>query len=117
MATIEPEPPFSKSKAMELPRSVVIGHDAIQQVGEVVAKLKLGRRALVVADPTTMKVAGETVVQRLQSEKLKVSEYLIPDSTLAAVRRAVPLGRSRGTSLDLSAVCGEIGCNADCRLV
>src|SRR2546428_11759426 len=88
MATIEPEPPFSKSKAMELPRSVVIGHDAIQQVGEVVAKLKLGRRALVVADPTTMKVAGETVVQRLQSEKLKVSEYLIPDSTLAAGRGA-----------------------------
>ena len=58
MATIEPEPPFTKSKAMELPRSVVIGHDAILQVGEVCAKLKLGRRALVVADPTTMKVAG-----------------------------------------------------------
>src|SRR2546428_6076899 len=94
MATIEPEPPFSKSKAMELPRSVVIGHDAIQQVGEVVAKLKLGRRALVVADPTTMKVAGETVVQRLQSEKLKVSEYLIPDSTLAAVREAEELVRA-----------------------
>src|SRR3972149_440943 len=33
MATIEPEPPFSKSKSMELPRTVVIGHDAIQQVG------------------------------------------------------------------------------------
>src|SRR6266581_4038792 len=78
MATIEPEPPFSKSKAMELPRSVVIGHDAIQQVGEVVAKLKLGRRALVVADPT----------------KLKVSEYLIPDSTLAAVREAEELVRA-----------------------
>jgi len=94
MATIEPEPPFSKSKAMELPRSVVIGHDAITQVGEVSAKLKLGRRALVVADPTTMKIAGETVVQKLQEQKIKVSEYLIPDSTMAAVREAEDILRN-----------------------
>ena len=57
MATIEPEPPFSKSKAMELPRSVVIGHDAILQVGEIGAKLKLGRRALIVAESLDAYVA------------------------------------------------------------
>ena len=88
MATIEPEPPFSKSKAMELPRSVVIGHDAIAQVGEVCTHLKLGRRALVVADPTTLKVAGETVIQDLQGRKIKVDEYVISDSNMAAVREA-----------------------------
>jgi len=112
MATIEPEPPFSKSKAMELPRSVVIGHDAIHQVGEVCAKLKLGRRALVVADPTTMKIAGETVVQELQTHKIKVEEYLIPDSTMAAVRAAeeairkadldFALGVGGGKSIDVA---------------
>jgi len=112
MATIEPEPPFSKSKAMELPRTVVIGHDAIAQVGEVVAKLKIGRRALVVADPTTMKVAGEAVIQRLQEQKVKVSEYLIPDSTMAAVREAegilrdsdleIALGVGGGKSIDVA---------------
>ncbi|HEV8595174.1 MAG TPA: NAD(P)-dependent glycerol-1-phosphate dehydrogenase [Thermoplasmata archaeon] len=93
MATIEPEAPFSKSKAMELPRSVVIGHDAITQVGEVCAKLKIGRRALVVADPTTIKVAGETVVQELQNHKIKVQEYIIPDSTMEAVRAAEAIVR------------------------
>ena len=100
MATIEPEPPFSKSKAMELPRTVVIGHDAILQVGEVCAKLKLGRRALIVADPTTMKVAGETAAQELQERKIKVQEYLIPDSTVAAVREAE--GVLRGGDLDFA---------------
>lgn len=112
MATIEPEAPFSKSKAMELPRNVVIGHDALAQVGDVCAKLKLGRRALVVADPTTMKVAGETVVQELQEWKVKVTEYLIPDSTLAAVREAeeilrhaegdFALGVGGGKSIDIA---------------
>ena len=43
MATIEPEPPFSKSKSMELPRSVVIGQDtygdvAATQVMDIVKK-------------------------------------------------------------------------------
>src|SRR2546422_8599633 len=68
---------FSKSKSMELPRSIVIGHDAIQQVGEVCANLKIGRRALVVADATTMKIAGETALRTLQEHKIKTEEYLI----------------------------------------
>ncbi len=112
MATIEPEPAFTKSKAMELPRSVVIGHDALAQIGEMTAKLKLGRRALVVADPTTMKVAGETVVQRLVDQRIKVEEYIIPDSTMAAVRAAeaqirksdldFALGVGGGKSIDVA---------------
>ena len=56
---------------MELPRSVVIGHDAIKQVGEVCANLKMGRRALLVADPTTMKIAGEAAVRSLQDRKIR----------------------------------------------
>lgn len=77
---------FSKSKSMELPRSVVIGHDAIREVGEVCARLRLGRRALVVADPTTMKIAGETVVERLQASKFRTEEHLIADATFEEVK-------------------------------
>ena len=112
MATIEPEPPFSKSKSMELPRTVVIGHEAIQQVGEVCVRLKIGRRALVVADPVTMKVAGDTVVQQLGEYKIKAQEYLIPDSSMAAVREAeaalrkgdldFALGVGGGRSIDVA---------------
>ncbi|MEK6838153.1 MAG: NAD(P)-dependent glycerol-1-phosphate dehydrogenase, partial [Candidatus Thermoplasmatota archaeon] len=69
---------------MELPRSVTVGHDAIKQVGDVCVNLKLGRRALVVADPTTMKIAGESVVQQLQARKIHVVEFLIPDANWEA---------------------------------
>jgi len=72
---------FSKTKAMELPRNVVVGHDAIHQVGEVCASLKLGRRALMVADETTMKIAGAAAVKDLGTRKIKTSEFLIPDAT------------------------------------
>ena len=37
---------FSKTKAMELPRNVVVGHDAVHQVGEVCQSLKLGKRVV-----------------------------------------------------------------------
>ena len=76
---------------MELPRSVVVGHDALLQVGEVCAGLKIGRRALVVADPTTMKVAGETVVRQLQERKIRTEEFLIADANWEAVAGAKDL--------------------------
>jgi len=73
---------------MELPRSVVVGHDALLQSGEVCRRLKLGKKALIVADPTTMKIAGETVATSLGLGKIKVGEYLIPDATIEAVKAA-----------------------------
>src|SRR3989449_103958 len=59
---------FSKTKAMELPRNVVVGHDALHAVGEVCQSLKLGKRALIVADETTMKIAGMTVERELAAQ-------------------------------------------------
>ncbi|TLZ69851.1 MAG: NAD(P)-dependent glycerol-1-phosphate dehydrogenase [Methanobacteriota archaeon] len=80
---------------MELPRSVVIGHDAIKQVGDVCANLKIGRRALVVADETTMKIAGDTAVQELQERKIRTDTYLIPDANWEAVCAAKDLLTSK----------------------
>ena len=94
MATIDVEP-FSKSKSMELPRSVVLGHDAILEVGDVCMRLKLGRRALLVADATTKKVAGDVVAERLLEKRLHVEEYLIPDSTMEAVQEARSVIRTK----------------------
>lgn len=85
MSTFDVES-FSKSKSMELPRSVVVGHDAVLQVGEVAHTLKLGKRALLVADATTMKIAGETAAAQLAARKIKVDEYLIEDATWQEVR-------------------------------
>src|SRR3989442_11206912 len=78
---------FSKTKAMELPRNVVVGHDALHAVGEVCQSLKLGKRALIVADETTMKIAGMTVEKELAARKIRneyYSSYAAALSELAA---------------------------------
>ena len=103
---------FSKSKAMELPRNVVVGHDAIHQVGEVCASLKLGRKALLVADTTTMKIAGNTAVKSLADRKIRATEFLIPDATWEEVKEAeasirkgeldFALGVGGGRSIDVA---------------
>lgn len=76
---------------MELPRSIVVGHDAIKQVGEVCANLKLGKRALLVADRTTMKIAGESAAEQLKERKVRVVVHLISDATWDAVTEAKDL--------------------------
>ena len=97
---------------MELPRSIVIGHDAIHQVGEVCANLKIGRRALVVADATTMKIAGEIALQTLHDHKIRTEEYLIQGADWDAVMAAkdiltskdvdYALGVGGGRSIDVA---------------
>jgi glycerol-1-phosphate dehydrogenase [NAD(P)+] len=97
---------------MELPRTIVIGHDAIHQVGEVCANLKIGRHALVVADATTMKIAGEIALHSLQDHKIRTEEYLIQGADWDAVMAAkdiltskdvdYALGVGGGRSIDVA---------------
>src|SRR2546422_8943216 len=77
---------FNKSKAMELPRNIVIGHEALHAVGEVCQSLKLGKKALIVADENTLKIAGKTVEKELTARKIRTSVFLIPDATWEEVR-------------------------------
>src|SRR2546423_14848284 len=77
---------FNKSKAMELPRNIVIGHDALLAVGEVCQALKLGKKDLIVADENTIKIAGTTVENDLTGRNIRHTEHLIPDATWEEVR-------------------------------
>ncbi len=57
---------FNKFKSMELPRLVVVGSNALDDVGETCKKLKLSGRGLVICDTTTRKVAGDRVIEILE---------------------------------------------------
>lgn len=81
-----PNGEFSKWRAMELPRSVVIGHGALRELGNVCIRLKLGRRALIVEDGTTRKIAGEIVAEILRAKGVKVEHHVIADATLEEVQ-------------------------------
>src|SRR5437870_12403731 len=66
---------LNKSKAMELPRNIVIGHDALLAVGEACQALKLGKNALSAAAENTIKLAGKTLEKDLTGRKIRHSDY------------------------------------------
>lgn len=55
------EKPFDKSRWMQLPRDVVIGHDVLAQIPSVCEDLKLGSSALIISGKSTMDIAGDRV--------------------------------------------------------
>ena len=57
---------FSKSKVMELPRNVVMGHDALPEVPAICKGLGLPGAGLVVSDEITKEIAGNEVMGHLQ---------------------------------------------------
>jgi len=72
---------FDKSKWMQLPRDVVIGHDVIGQVPSVCEDLKLGSSALLISGKGTMGLAGERVRQALGNDcevKVLIAEEISP---------------------------------------
>ena len=62
-------PVLDKSKWMQLPRDVVIGHDVIEQIPKVCEDLGLSGPVLVISGAgRTMKVAGERVLSLLEDQ-------------------------------------------------
>ncbi len=75
------------TKWMQLPRYVVIGHDAINSVDKVCKDLGLEGEAIVVTGPTTRKIAGETVADIISSEGHGTSIIEILSASMQEVER------------------------------
>ena len=82
---------FDKSKWMQLPRDVVIGHDVLPQIPAVCADLKLGPRVLLVSGMRTADVAGQRVREILQ-DQYEVTSFTAPAITMAVIREAERVG-------------------------
>ncbi|MFQ6013016.1 MAG: NAD(P)-dependent glycerol-1-phosphate dehydrogenase [Thermoplasmata archaeon] len=77
----DPAQGFNKSRSMELPRNVVIGHRAVEEAGRVCRRLQLQGPALLVEDPITRKVAGNRVGLALQEEGFAAEHHIIEDAS------------------------------------
>jgi glycerol-1-phosphate dehydrogenase [NAD(P)+] len=75
--------PFDKSRWMQLPRDVVIGHDVLTQIPAVCQDLRLGTSALIISGKSTMDLAGERVRGYLDDQ------YTITMFTAATIDPAV----------------------------
>ncbi len=78
---------FDKSKWMQLPRDVVIGHDVLGQLPAVCEDLKLGASALLVSGKSTMKLAGSRVKQILDKD-YEVATFLAEEINVAIIKDA-----------------------------
>jgi len=77
---------FDKSKWMQLPRDVVIGHDVLGQLPAVCEDLKLGHSALLVSGRGTMRLAG-TTVKKILSEGFRVKTFIAEEITAPVIKK------------------------------
>jgi len=78
---------FDKSKWMQLPRDVVIGHDVLGQLPAVCEDLKLGSSALLISGKGTMKLAGSHV-RKVLSGTYMVKPFLAEEITAPLIKKA-----------------------------
>jgi glycerol-1-phosphate dehydrogenase [NAD(P)+] len=75
-----------RTKLMHLPRSVLVGADAIERSCDVLEDLKIDGKALIVADKNTYKVAGERLLD-VVGENFSSTSLIISDATGEEVNR------------------------------
>lgn len=76
---------FTKSKTTELPRIIMVGHEVINEVGNVCKKLHLESPALIVSDENTKKIAGDKVEQIVSDLGLDVHQTCIADANQESI--------------------------------
>ncbi len=102
---------MKEPKCMELPREVWMGPRVLEKVADVCQRLHLGKRALVVADPNTHEVAGESVCRSLKKAGIDTEHVTVERADMKmveSVRELVKdkvdflLGVGGGTSIDVA---------------
>ncbi len=78
---------FDKSKWMQLPRDVVIGHDVFGQIPSVCEDLKLGTSALLISGKGTMGVAGSTI-RNIMRPSYTVKPFLANEISIPVIKKA-----------------------------
>jgi glycerol-1-phosphate dehydrogenase [NAD(P)+] len=102
---------FEKSKWMQLPRDVVIGHDVIAQIPAVCDDLHLGQTVLIVSGSQTRNVAGDQVRDLLSCDRTvrmfkadAISPEIIKDTEKAATGADFLIGVGGGRVIDTAKI-------------
>jgi glycerol-1-phosphate dehydrogenase [NAD(P)+] len=77
---------FEKSTWIKLPRSVVVGHDVLADLGDVIGDLSVAGRPLVVTSPTPNRLVGDRVRDQLGNDPATVT---VENAGFDAVERVV----------------------------
>ena len=112
---------FTKAKAMEFPRRIVAGHDALEAVPIMCREFQLDGPALVVTGPSTVVVAGKLVADMLKDAGYSVDLIEVGAATMEAVAEVKErvhevdaeflLGVGGGSKIDIAKLAAfEVNC-------
>jgi glycerol-1-phosphate dehydrogenase [NAD(P)+] len=117
------KPEFDKSRWMQMPRDVLIGHGVLDQLPKVCDDLYLGKSALIISGEHTMKTAGEHACEILSKERdvsVFTAKSISPDVIEEAERAATGnkadfiLGIGGGKIIDLAKI---VSYNLECEFI
>jgi glycerol-1-phosphate dehydrogenase [NAD(P)+] len=86
---------MKEPKRMELPREVWMGPHVLKHVAEVCKKLEFGKRALIISDSTTLKLAGEDVRRSLKRVGFDSRYMLIKEADIKTVKNVQKLAEKK----------------------
>jgi len=105
---------FERAKRMIFPRSVLLGHDILDQVVNVCEEFKFPRSGLIVTGDDTYKAAGKTVQEYMKDAKYDIHVHRTGNSTFANADKIVAdakethskfiLAVGGGSKIDLSKI-------------
>lgn len=108
MARSNPMTASSKLKRVDVPGTVVLGHDAVDRIGDLVAESDRSEGATVVCDPITRSIAGERVADLVGKADVETGIVEVDEATeasVAAVEEApgdLLIGVGGGTVIDVT---------------
>ncbi len=81
------EMPFGKAKGMVFPRTVLVGHGVIEELGSMCQQFGFAHRGAVVTGPRTAELAGLRAADILRSDGFEVETIIAHEATLHEVDR------------------------------
>ncbi len=100
--------PEAKTKLMVFPRNVLIGGDAIDELGATVADMEFGQDGLVVVDKMTRQLIGDRVEKSLAKAGFRAHFYESAGPTMESVTAAVNMGKKVGAGFYVGAGGGSV---------
>jgi len=79
--------PFKKSKLMEFPRDVIVGHGVIDEIADLCKKVSMGDHPLIVHDEKTKEIAGKRIMELLKNEGYTIEDITVERATMEEVER------------------------------
>jgi glycerol-1-phosphate dehydrogenase [NAD(P)+] len=98
---------FSKSRWTQLPRDVLVGHNAIEQLPDILADIKTGRSALIITGASTREVAGNQVSAVLKQD-YQVTHFSAPTLDTRILEEAEQTGKETGAEFIIGVGGGRI---------